>query len=402
MGASATLESSQIGESPLAVDPGGRATATLRVRNNGDTLDELSFQAMGAAAPWMEIEPPSISLPPGGEAAATIRFNPPRSPEVLPGETPFAVQVVSREDPDGSVAGEGTIVVGSYDQRLITLLPPGNVGRRTGTFEVTIDNRGNVPFRVSLTGHDADHACRFLFDPPVADVGPGTARAVGLKVVAPQFWRGQPRTHQFEVQAIEDEREAEVLRATFIQQESLPTWVLRALLAAALVVVVGIIAWFALIKPAVQDTARDAIAGPLASMEERVDNAVSTTTTRFAPTTTALFSTNFGSPTDFQLAGTIPVGTSQTFSKSFDQDFALFDYVVQNADGASGTVQIMRGDEVLDVKSLELFRDDAQHMVAPYVFNLDDTLVMKVTCTAAGSTDPTGCSINASFSGFEQ
>ncbi len=99
MGASATLESSQLGESPLAVDPGGGAVATLRVRNNGSITDELSFQAMGAAAAWMVIEPPSISLPPGGEAAATIRFNPPRSPEVLPGETPFAVQVVSREDP---------------------------------------------------------------------------------------------------------------------------------------------------------------------------------------------------------------------------------------------------------------------------------------------------------------
>ncbi|MFT3854781.1 MAG: hypothetical protein QM733_18895 [Ilumatobacteraceae bacterium] len=400
MGASATLESSHIGEAPLAVDPGGRASATLRVRNNGETVDELSFQAMGAAAPWMEIEPPSISLPPGGEAEATIRFNPPRSPEVVPGETPFAVQVVSREDPDGSVAGEGTIVVGRYDQRIITLTPPGNIGRRTGKFEVTVDNRGNVPFRVSLTGYDTEHACRFLFDPPVADVGPGTARAVGLKVVAPKFWRGLPRTHQFEVQAIEDEQDPEVFTATFIQQESLPTWLLRALLAAALVIVLGVIAWFALIKPAVQDTARDTIAEPLASMNSRVDAALTTTTVR--TTTTLQFATNLGTPTDFQLAGTVPVGNSQTFSKSFDKDFALFDFAVQNPDGASGTVQIMRGTEVLQVYALENIRDNAQHMVAPYVFDVGDTLVLKVVCTTAGSTDPTGCAINSSFSGFEQ
>jgi hypothetical protein len=401
MGASATLESSQVGESPLVVDPGGRATATLRVRNNGDTLDEISFQAMGAAAPWMEIEPPSISLPPGGEAAATIRFNPPRSPEVLPGETPFAVQVVSREDPDGSVAGEGMIMVGRYDQRIITLTPPGNVGRRIGRFEVTIDNRGNFPFRVSLTGADTEHACRFLFDPPVADVGPGTARAVQLKIVAPTFWRGLPRTHQFEVLAIEDELEPEILKATYIQQESLPTWVLRSLLAAALVIVLGIISWFALIKPAVQDTARETIAGPLASMNSRVDAALTTTTTRFAPTTTVKFATQLGVPTDFQLFGTVPVGTSQTFSKSFDKDFALTDFVVQNPDGAAGTVQILRNNEVLNITALENIRDDAQHLIAPYVFEVGDQLVLKVVCTVAGAGDPSGCSINSSYSGFE-
>jgi hypothetical protein len=403
MGASATLESSQLGESPLAVDPGGRATATLRVRNNGSITDELSFQAMGAAAAWMEIEPPTISLPPGGEAAATIRFNPPRSPAVLPGETPFAVQVVSREDPDGSVAGEGTIVVGRYDQRIITLSPPGNVGRRTGRFEITIDNRGNFPFRISLTAADDEHACRFLFDPPVVDVGPGTARPVAVRVLAPRFWRGLPRTHHFTVQAIEDEQEPEIFAATYIQEESLPSWVLRALLAAAIVIAVGVAAWFALIKPAVQDTARDAIAGPLASMNSRVDEVLDTTTTRPAATTTlGQFGTNFGTPTDFQLSGTVPSGNSQTFSKSFDKDFALFDFVVQNPDGATGTVQVLRNDEVLNVNALENIRDSAQHLVAPYVFHVGDKLVLKVVCTAPGTSDPTGCAINSSFSGFEQ
>jgi len=403
MGASATLESSQLGESPLAVDPGGGAVATLRVRNNGSITDELSFQAMGAAAAWMVIEPPSISLPPGGEAAATIRFNPPRSPEVLPGETPFAVQVVSREDPDGSVAGEGTIVVGRYDQRLITLTPPGNVGRSAGRFEITIDNRGNFPFRVSLTGADTEHACRFIFDPPVVDVGPGTARAVGLKVVGPRFWRGLPRTHQFEVLAIEDEHEAEIFTATFIQEESLPGWLLRALIAAVLVIALGALAWFALIKPAVEDAARDAVAGPLASMNSRVDEVLETTTTVPAPTTSlGQFGTTFGTPTDFQLAGTVPSGTSQTFSKSFDEDFALFDFVVQNPDGATGTVQIMRDDEVLSVNALENIRDNPSHLSAPYVFNVGQTLVVKVVCTAPGTTDPTGCAVNTSFTGYEQ
>ena len=322
---------------------------------------------MGAAAAWMVIEPPSISLPPGGEAAATIRFNPPRSPEVLPGETPFAVQVVSREDPDGSVAGEGTIVVGRYDQRIITLTPPGNVGRRVGRFELTIDNRGNFPFRVSLTGPTPSTpvaSCSIRRSPTSVPArhGPSDSRSSPRSSGA-----GLPRTHQFQVQAIEDEQEPDVLTATFIQQESLPTWVLRALLAAALVIVLAVVGWFALVKPAVEDTARDTIAGPLASMNSRVDEVLETTTTPARADHHPRRVRHHASahrPTS-SCPAWCRSGTSQTFSKSFDKDFALTDFVVQNPDGATGTVQIMRDDEVLNVNALENIRDNAQHLVRP-------------------------------------
>ena len=48
---------------------------------------------------------------------------------------------------------------------------------------------------------------------------------------------------------------------------------------------------------------------------------------------------------------------------------------MQNPDGATGTVQIMRDDEVLSVNALENIRDNPQHLSAPYVFNVGDTLV---------------------------
>ena len=177
----ASSESHRSPSTPAGGPPRRCASATT-----GRSLDELSFQAMGAAAAWMVIEPPSISLPPGGEAAATIRFNPPRSPEVLPGETPFAVQVVSREDPDGSVAGEGTIVVGRYDQRLITLTPPRQrraahrqVRGHRSTTAATSRSASRSPARTPNTPAGSSSTR------PIVDVGPGTARAVGLKVVAP-------------------------------------------------------------------------------------------------------------------------------------------------------------------------------------------------------------------------
>src|ERR1700712_3438691 len=120
MGASATLETGHLGGPPPAGDPGGRASVILRVRNNGAVADELLLEPIGAMAPWMVVEPPSLMLPPGAEAAVTISFVPPRSASVIPGETPFGVQVSSRQDPDDSVAAQGVIVVGRYDERVIT------------------------------------------------------------------------------------------------------------------------------------------------------------------------------------------------------------------------------------------------------------------------------------------
>ncbi|UKY53274.1 hypothetical protein [Streptomyces inhibens] len=41
----------------MSVDPGSRATARLRVRNTGDTVEEYRLSLVGAPAGWARIEP---------------------------------------------------------------------------------------------------------------------------------------------------------------------------------------------------------------------------------------------------------------------------------------------------------------------------------------------------------
>ncbi|MCU1503745.1 MAG: hypothetical protein JWM12_3099 [Ilumatobacteraceae bacterium] len=401
MGASATFEAGQLGAAPLAVDPGGHISVVLRVRNNGSLPDELTLEAMGAAAPWMEIEPSTLTLPPDGEASATVHFRPPRSAAAMPGETPFGVQVTSREDPDHSVAGEGVVQVGRFDQRVVTMTPAAASAPARARFELTVDNRGNFPTRVSFAALDPQRECRFRFAPPVVDIGAGAARQIRLEVIAKRFWRGLPKAHHFQVQVIEDEREMEVLEGTFVQEETIPSWVGKALLALAAAVVLGVVLWFALVRPAVRDAAREAVQRPLASMSSRVDQVLDTTTT-LPPTTTTLpgFDTSYGSPTDFQLGGVAPAGSTQTFTHTFDTDFAMTDILLQNPGGDSGAVTLMRNGDVLQTNALENFRDYDLHTVAPHVFTAGESLVMTVICATPGPSNVSGCAISGSFVGF--
>ena len=47
------------------VDPGGRTTVRLRLRNTGDVVDEYRFEPVGAVAPWTTVEPSTRGSTPG-------------------------------------------------------------------------------------------------------------------------------------------------------------------------------------------------------------------------------------------------------------------------------------------------------------------------------------------------
>jgi hypothetical protein len=388
------------------------------------------------------VEPPSLSLFPGGEQQVVVRFAPPRTPDVKPGVTPFGVRVISREDPDGSVVEEGSIAVGKFEQRAIELYPPTNRGRRQGVYELAIDNRGNAPIDVAVAGSDPENICRFRFAQDVLRVEPGAATFTKLKVApVKRFWKGPPKTHQFQVLVTAEEHPPEIVPGTYMQEALLPPWIVKAVLAAAAVVLVLFILWQTLFKSTVETAARDAVEEPLEALTERIDEVAPTTTTiagQSATTTTAAgedggdgdattttagggqndggtttsvgggsgsgFSTAFGDPIDFQLGigSPVPAGTSLSFTQPFTKNFAMTDMVLQNPGGDSGVITITRNGAVLKSSALENFRDYDLHLVAPYVFRSGQDLVLTINCTTPGPTNTNGCQISASFSGFEK
>ena len=471
MGSSASLDRPE-----LAVEPGQEVTAQLRVRNNGSVVDQFTFEGLGAGAAWIEAEPEVLSLFPGAEGTVTIHFRPPKSPNTAPGATPFGVKVVSGEDPMGSAVEEGVITVGRFADRTVEIFPVTARGRRKGQFQIAVDNRGNAPIEVEFSGSDPENACRYAFASPALIVEPGTAHFTKFDVIPHDtFWKGPPKTHQFQVLVSERSRHAELpapqmavaapgappappgatttmpvpaavavpeaVNGTLLQEALIPPWLVKAIIALIALLLILWILWITLFKPTVESAAKDAVAAPLASLNEKVDaltpdttpgaggaaggaptttlggsggastgattttvlggGAVSVATTTTTPTST--FSTPFGNPADFQLGfgAQVPPGGSQDFANPFSSTFAVTDMVLQNPNGDTGFVQIKRDGAVLMQSALENFRDLDLHFVAPYMFTPGTNLVMTVTCTTPGPTLP-GCAVSGSFGGFQK
>ena len=303
MGSSASLDRPE-----LAVEPGQQVTAQLRVRNNGSVVDQFTFEPLGDGAAWIDVEPATLPLFPGAEGTVTVLFNPPRSSNVAPGPTPFGIKVVSAEDAEGSAVEEGVVTVGRFADRTVELYPLTARGRRKGRFEVAVDNRGNAPIDVEFAGSDPENTCAYDF------AEQSVCRRAGYRPLhqvhgrpRDTFWRGPPKTHQFQVVVTERAPHAELappadgpraptspaaadartcpgarstppatplpetLNGALLQEALLPPWLIKAVLAAIAILLVLWILWMTLFKPTVESVARDAVEAPLASLSDKVD-----------------------------------------------------------------------------------------------------------------------------------
>src|SRR5256885_11121011 len=120
----------------LTVDPGGEAILEVLVRNNGRVVDEYTLEMLGEAAPWVTVDPPSISLFPGTDGMVRVTIQPPRASTTAARPVPFGVRVRSREDQDASVTEEGVIDVTAFADTIAELLPSTSRGSRRGVHEI--------------------------------------------------------------------------------------------------------------------------------------------------------------------------------------------------------------------------------------------------------------------------
>ncbi|GGZ72914.1 hypothetical protein GCM10010371_36080 [Streptomyces subrutilus] len=214
----------------VAVDPGGRATARLRVRNTGDTVEEYRLSIVGAPAGWARIEPDTLRLYPGSEGAAEIAFEPPRSPDAPAGPAPYGVLVEPREHPQSRDVLEGRVTVAPFVELHAELVPPSLVARFRGRAAVAVDNLGNTPLTASLTARDESGRLAFDIRPRSIQVAPGRAVFADLEIRPQQIsWTGRTETHRTTV-IVRRSGDAGNLELTgdFEQRPVLPGWLLVA------------------------------------------------------------------------------------------------------------------------------------------------------------------------------
>ncbi|THA73300.1 hydrolytic protein [Streptomyces sp. A0642] len=419
----------------VTVSPGAEATTTLTVRNDGDIVEAYALDVVGDCAAWATVEPARVSLYPGTSETVTVRLTPPRSHEVKAGEVPLGVRVLPTEHPESVAVPEATVVVEPFHELRAKLEP----GRRRGwlgaRFRTSVQNRGNTPVDVVFTGRQEGEELRLGFTPERRSLQPGESAEVGLRVRARKLiWFGAPATWPFEVVAVESEgadAEAaqpgrpEPLPGEFAQLPLLPKWLLIVL--AALLAL--LVAWFALVRPAVRSTAKEA--GAKAAQEENRERPQGGSATGGAtggdpaggqgqeqgkatgPGTDGTGGTGGAGTGGSGTTGGIGTANSQQSSETIDVEtgagakkdgtyrvpkgkvFGVTDIVVANFQGDEGVLTISFGERKITTIALETFRNQDYHWVTPIRIQENATVTASVTCSKPGTpatgTQASGC-----------
>ncbi len=236
----------------VEVKPGAEATCSVRIENTGSVVDGILLDVLGDASEWTTVEPAEVNLLPGASAAAKIVFKPPRASELAPGEVPFGLRAMSREDPDGSKIEEGTVRVGEFSELDTSLVPKSATGRRSARYRLIVENRGNRFERLTIEALDPDVKLAFNSRPGNFDAPPGTATFVRLTATPrKRFFKGPSRTLPFEVTAIPEGGEPVKAPGVMLEKQILPEWLLPMLGIAVLAAGLLLALWLTVLRPIV-------------------------------------------------------------------------------------------------------------------------------------------------------
>ncbi|WFE63776.1 hypothetical protein [Micromonospora sp. WMMD714] len=425
-------------ETDLTVSAGGTVGCTVRVRNTAAVVDQFTLDVVGDAASWAEVEPATMNLLPGTEQEARVTFTPPRAATVPAGSVDFGVRVRGREDPEGSVVEEGTVTVLPFVELATELVPRTSQARRAARHQLVIDNTGNVETTVEVLPADPDRLLTFRVLPAAPVLRPGTATFVKLRVrPRKRFLLGPDRNLPFQVAVTRPDAEPITSDGLLVQRSVLPAWSPRVVLVAAAAAVALVGLWFAVLKPTVQSTAKEAAqvetkelsqevaevktqASEAAQTAEKAEK-VASVAAGASPKPSASPSPTAGSANgkgpgsqggtldnadpetaaDFRVATSASPTTSNEFTlstyKPADKKVLwVTDIVLQNPHGDAGLLQVRRGDTVLLETGLNNFRDLDYHFVQPLRFSAGQPVTVAVKCANPGTT---ACTPAAYFAG---
>jgi hypothetical protein len=385
------MTTATLSQGHVVVSPGSSASFDVTVHNDGIVVDSFTLTPLGVPEEWVRVEPPALSLFPGAAGTLSVTVSPPRRPDVLPTTAPFALRVVSSEQPAGSVVEEGVLEVLPFDAPAAELLPHTSHarGRHRGRHQVAVDNGGNAPLEVRVVGRDHGDRLDVTSDPPVLLVQPGEAALATVRPRARKgFWRGVDRTIPFTVVLESTTAAPLVLEATFLQQARVPRWLPKLLAALVALAMLAGLLWATVLKPSLDDQAQKAGAAaakkeiaPLAAVlgaQGSGQQGGQQTTPPVVATPPAFVDPVLGNPASNRVQ--VGPGKQQVVTDFGAKNlFSLTDVVLSNPRGHAGTLTVLRDDDVLLQSDLANFRDLDYHFVSPLVFAPGQKLRVRVT-----------------------
>ncbi|MFD3944877.1 hypothetical protein [Streptomyces sp. NPDC058579] len=259
------------------VPPGESATAHLHVWNEGRIVDAYDLELLGPPAQWREGEASLGQLPvyPGNHEKINIPLLVPRTAELAPGELPFAIRVVSAENPDVVAVPEASLVIGAFQDAEIETVRSRTAGALWSSNLIVLRNTGNAPvtLRLRVSPESPEAPLRVRARRSRLQLAPGEkARvAVGVRVHPPGLvgaaapWKVAAGA---EWGGGEQERGASFVHR---QRALLPKPLFKALVALAAVVVAAAVLWFSPVGKKTPAAKTESAKGP--SQAEAVEQA---------------------------------------------------------------------------------------------------------------------------------
>ncbi len=383
----------------------GPASLTLLLHNDADADGRVHLKPVGELAMRTVLQTDSVRLGAGERFELPVVVDADRK---LTAGSHMCVVEVSSEDGEHVVA-QATLDVEASAASSVTLIPERSRSATTGRHRIRVDNQGNVPVRVDvatspatiagqLGSHDESGEPRRSATVEVASsavtVAPFQSGRIDVRVrPLSTFWTGPSRLHDYVIDAVASSGESYHLVGQYEQMPRIRPWLVPALVGAALALVLGTLAWFTLLRPAVEDIADDAAASAAEANRVVIDDKILELE--------QAAELPLGQPVDLRLAVDATPGSSavDSFPIATGRVVSVTDVVLQNPTGAVGTVSLRRDGEVLLESELANFRDLDFHFVAPFRFDGGSVVELDVTCDEAGPGNE-DCPVGATMTGF--
>lgn len=171
-------------EDHARITPGEAFRAHVDVRNAGTIVETYDLIPLGPAAPWVEIEPSSLSLFPGEEGTALVTMRPPLSPSVVAGDYMVGIQAMSQVRRENAASDELLAAVAPF-YRFSTSIGRNSFSIRTkAKLLVQVTNEGNSTVTYQIDAVDPEGYLTVKPEEPTVTLAPGESRWSGVQVKA--------------------------------------------------------------------------------------------------------------------------------------------------------------------------------------------------------------------------
>lgn len=178
-----------LGRDHISIDPGQTSELLVELHNKSDQEDYLRLKLDGIPPEWVKDMPRGSTKVKAGEIAQIpIIISPPKKSDVVAGDRPLKVSVLSKNYPDDIATTVGKVAIAPFVSFLASSTKESQTHSLPETVTVEIKNQGNQTEIFRVLGRDPDNLITIQGEEGAIELEPNQSANVGLRL----DWNGRP------------------------------------------------------------------------------------------------------------------------------------------------------------------------------------------------------------------